>query len=204
MASPTSTAPPLASTGQPLAISTAASMLSASVAEAVHVFGQLPTTFSLGLLLNAMPSIDRWLREGRRRSLLVGVLTIAATTAGHHVTTLFGSVFFLGPVVARVLIDDIRAPLPDDTSGHRPAERDPRLPAQTRRSHPPRDDVWRLDSAVVLLLARNRPTRVFHASGPASLGNEVGHTVWLAETSHSGAYRDARLVIDGVDPSEDD
>ncbi len=95
--------------------------LSTAIAEAVHVFGQLPTTMALGLLLNAMPSIDRWLRDGRRRSLLVGIATVAATTACHHVTTLFGSVFFLGPVVARVVLDDLNRPLADEPTGH-PAE----------------------------------------------------------------------------------
>ncbi len=93
-------------------------VVSTSIGEAIHVFGQLPTTFALGMLLNAMPSIDRWLRDGRRRSLLVGVLTVAATTSGHHVTTLFGSVFFLGPVVARALVDAFRTPLPDEPEGH--------------------------------------------------------------------------------------
>ena len=80
-------------------------VLSTSVAEAVHVFGQLPTIVALALLLNATPYVDRWLRTGNPRALLLAVVTLAATTACHHVTTLFGSVFFIGPLVARAVVD---------------------------------------------------------------------------------------------------
>ena len=80
-------------------------VVSTSVAEAVHVFGQLPTIVALALLLNATPYVDRWLRTGSPLALLLAVVTLAATTACHHVTTLFGSVFFIGPLVARVVVD---------------------------------------------------------------------------------------------------
>ena len=36
-------------------------VVSTSVAEAVHVFGQLPTIVALALLVNATPYVDRWL-----------------------------------------------------------------------------------------------------------------------------------------------
>lgn len=93
-------------------------VVSSSIAEAVHTFGQLPTTFSLAFLLNAMPYAYRWVRQGEGRSLLLAVICTAATTAGHHVTTLFGSVFFLGPVVATALLDRLRTPMPDETDRH--------------------------------------------------------------------------------------
>ena len=85
-------------------------VVSTSVAEAIHVFGQLPTIVALGLLLNATPFVDRWLRTGTKTSLVMAVATLAATTACHHVTTLFGSVFFLGPLIARVIVDAWRSP----------------------------------------------------------------------------------------------
>lgn len=88
----------------------ALALVSTSIAEAVHVFGQLPTIFSLGCLLNATPFVDRWLRHGRYGALLLAITTLAATTAAHHVTTLFGSVFFLGPIIARILVDQLRTP----------------------------------------------------------------------------------------------
>ncbi len=33
----------------------------AAMAETIHVFGQLPTTFSLGMLLNSLPFAHRWI-----------------------------------------------------------------------------------------------------------------------------------------------
>jgi hypothetical protein len=91
---------------------------SSSIAETVHVFGQLPTTLALGFLLNSLPSVDRWLRRGRVRDLVTAVVLTAATTACHHVTTLFGCFFFAAPVLARALLDDFRTPLPGEPFGH--------------------------------------------------------------------------------------
>ena len=85
-------------------------VISTSVAEAIHVFGQLPTIVALGLLLNATPYVDRWLRTGSVSALAAAIATLAATTACHHVTTLFGSIFFLGPIIARVIVDALRSP----------------------------------------------------------------------------------------------
>lgn len=68
-------------------------VFSSSITETVHVFGQLPTTFSLGFLLNALPFVYRWLDKGSWKMLLAAWAMNAATTAGHHVTTLFGAVF---------------------------------------------------------------------------------------------------------------
>jgi len=88
--------------------------VSSSIAETVHVFGQLPTTFALAFLLNAIPYLRSWLFGGPARDLFVGVVTLAACTAGHHVTTLFGSIFFLGPVVVAGLLNRSRLPRPDE------------------------------------------------------------------------------------------
>lgn len=85
-----------------------------SIALTVHVFGQLPTIFSLGFLLNALPYLDRWLRRGELRWLLAAWALNAATTAGHHVTTLFGAVFFAGPVIAAAVVERWKEPLPDE------------------------------------------------------------------------------------------
>ena len=91
---------------------------STSIAEVVHVFGQLPTSFSLAILLNTLPSVYRWVADGHQRHGLVAVCGLAATTAGHHVTTLFGAVFFVGPTIVTALIDAFRRPRPGETAGH--------------------------------------------------------------------------------------
>ena len=93
-------------------------VVSSSIAEVVHTFGQLPTMFALGFLLNAQPSIRRWVHDGVRTDLIVAIALLAATTAGHHVTTLFGSVFFTGPVAVRAVLDRWGTPLANEAAGH--------------------------------------------------------------------------------------
>ncbi len=92
-------------------------VLSTSIAEAVHVFGQLPTICSLGLLLNALPFTRRWVVTGDRRDLIAATALLAGTTAMHHVTTLFGAVFFVAPVVVDGLVERLRTPHPDESGG---------------------------------------------------------------------------------------
>ncbi len=77
-------------------------VISSSVIETVHVFGQLPTILSLGFLLNALPFAMQYLRSGQRFDLYKALSLLAITTTAHHVTTLFGTVFFLLPLVATV------------------------------------------------------------------------------------------------------
>jgi hypothetical protein len=94
---------------------------SSAISETVHLFGQLPTTFSLGFLLNALPFVYRWVFEGRPADLVAGVTCTAATTAGHHVTTLFGSIFFLGPILVWGLLEHSRRPREDEPGVGEPA-----------------------------------------------------------------------------------
>ena len=92
-------------------------VLSSSVAETVHLFGQLPTMLSLGFLLNAVPFAHRYMIDGRRVNLYRAVAFMAATTAAHHVTTVFGSVFFLGPIIGQVCWNALRLPRPLEARG---------------------------------------------------------------------------------------
>lgn len=107
---------------------------SSSIAETVHVFGQLPTMMAIGLLLNSLPFAYRFVTEGDVAAGLTGAALAAATTAGHHVTTLFGSVFFLGPVLVAALLERFRRPL-DGENGGRSAllDRHTLLPVVARR-----------------------------------------------------------------------
>ena len=94
-------------------IATILFVFSSSVAETIHVFGQLPTTLSLGFLLNALPYLYRWLHQGQWRYLFFAWAFNAATTATHHVTTLFGAVFFVAPVIAFAIVEVVvQAELP--------------------------------------------------------------------------------------------
>jgi hypothetical protein len=77
--------------------------LSSSISETVHLFGQLPTIFSLGVFLNGMPFVYRWIVLGKWRNLAGAVVFGSATTAAHHVTTLFGAVLFIVPLAFQAL-----------------------------------------------------------------------------------------------------
>ncbi|GAC1544618.1 MAG: hypothetical protein NVS2B7_18980 [Herpetosiphon sp.] len=94
-----------------------------ALAETVHVWGQLPTIFALGFLLNALPFVHRWLVHGRLSMLLIAWALNAATTAGHHVTTLFGAVFFVGPVILSALIHAWHVPAAGETGPLAPLSR---------------------------------------------------------------------------------
>jgi len=91
--------------------------LSSALSETVQVFGQLPTTLSLGFLLNALPFGWAYVRTGQQSSLVRGVLWMSATTAAHHVTTLFGSVFFVAPAIVTLVLGGLRMPRPGERAG---------------------------------------------------------------------------------------
>jgi hypothetical protein len=75
-----------------------AAVLASSISETVHLFGQLPTICSLGIFLNGLPYVYRWITHGGWQNCLAAVIFSAATTAAHHVTTIFGGVLFILPL----------------------------------------------------------------------------------------------------------
>ncbi|QFS83728.1 hypothetical protein FIU97_13190 [Roseivivax sp. THAF40] len=77
--------------------------LSSAVSETVHLFGQLPTIVSLSIFLNALPYVHRWFVIGGWGNLAMAILLSAATTAAHHVTTIFGAVLFIIPLALDTL-----------------------------------------------------------------------------------------------------
>ena len=85
-------------------------VLSSSISETVHLFGQLPTIFSLGVFLNGLPFVYRWIAFGGIANFGAAVVFAAATTAAHHVTTIFGGLLFVAPLAAQALraVADIR------------------------------------------------------------------------------------------------
>lgn len=80
-------------------------VLSTSLVQTVHVFGQLPTTLSMAILLHASTAVVSWLRSGDVRALGQSVLLVAASAAVHHVTIIFGAVFVLGSLGLKVLAE---------------------------------------------------------------------------------------------------
>ncbi len=93
-------------------ISTVLLIFASSVTETIHLFGQLPTIFSLGIFLNAMPHVYRWLVFGHIGNLFAALIISGAATSAHHVTTIFGSVFFIGPLAAYAWMMYLRLKMP--------------------------------------------------------------------------------------------
>ncbi len=76
-----------------------------SFVEALHIFGQLPSLTGVAFLLNALPQVYKWFRFLRYRYLFTGFSLLACTTCAHHVTTIFGMVFFILPIMGLAVID---------------------------------------------------------------------------------------------------
>lgn len=76
-----------------------------SIVEALHIFGQVPSLTGIAFLLNACPEIYKWFRYRRKLSLALALALLAVTTSAHHVTTIFGMVFFVLPVIGLAVMD---------------------------------------------------------------------------------------------------
>jgi hypothetical protein len=65
----------------------------------VYQAGQLATVTSAALYLNALPYFYEWATEASGRALIKGLAVSLAAAAAHHVTLIFGTVLFAGPVL---------------------------------------------------------------------------------------------------------
>ncbi|MDG1573363.1 hypothetical protein OZ410_13620 [Robiginitalea sp. M366] len=94
-------------TGNPRIAGTAALLATccSALVETLHLFGQLPSLVGLSLLLHALPEIYSWVRYGNRRYLFRALALIGATVCSHHVTPIFGMVFFIFPTLGMAVMD---------------------------------------------------------------------------------------------------
>ena len=83
-------------------------VFSSSFVETLHLFGQLPSIIGISVLMHALPEIYLWLKTGRYRFLLSSLSLIAVTVTSHHVTPIFGMVFFIFPLIGMVIMDQSR------------------------------------------------------------------------------------------------
>ncbi len=65
----------------------------------VYQAGQLATVTSAALYLNALPYFYEWATQSSGRSLVKGIAVSLTAAAAHHVTLIFGTVLFAGPVL---------------------------------------------------------------------------------------------------------
>ena len=80
-------------------------VFSSSFVETLHVFGQLPSIIGVSVLMHALPEIYSWLKTGKLRYLATSLSLVAVTVTSHHVTPIFGMVFFIFPLIGMVIID---------------------------------------------------------------------------------------------------
>ncbi len=80
-------------------------VFSSSFVETLHIFGQLPSIIGIAVLMHALPEIYLWLKTGKYRYLFTSLSLIAVTVTSHHVTPIFGMIFFIFPLIGMVIID---------------------------------------------------------------------------------------------------
>ncbi|GGD41629.1 hypothetical protein [Muriicola marianensis] len=83
-------------------------VVSSTFIETLHLFGQLPSIVGLSVLLHSLPEIYEWLRTGKLIKLGLAFSLIAVTVTSHHVTPIFGMVFFIFPLIGMAVMDDAR------------------------------------------------------------------------------------------------
>ena len=80
-------------------------VFSSSFVETLHIFGQLPSIIGISVLMHALPEIYLWLKTGKYRYLFTSLSLIAVTVTSHHVTPIFGMIFFIFPLIGMVIMD---------------------------------------------------------------------------------------------------
>lgn len=80
-------------------------VFSSTFIETLHIFGQLPSLVGLSVLLHSLPEIYLWIKTGKYRYLASCLSLIAVTVTSHHVTPIFGMVFFIFPLIGMVIMD---------------------------------------------------------------------------------------------------
>jgi len=80
-------------------------VLSSSFIETLHLFGQLPSIIGISLLMHALPEIYAWMISGKKSALVMALSLMAVMVTSHHVTPIFGMVFFVFPVIGLSIMD---------------------------------------------------------------------------------------------------
>ncbi len=83
-------------------------VFSSCFVETLHIFGQLPSIIGISILMHALPEIYKWIKTGKKVYLFKSLALIAVTVTSHHVTPIFGMVFFIFPLIGTVIMDTSR------------------------------------------------------------------------------------------------
>lgn len=91
------------------AYATIFALVASSIIQTIHIYGQMPTMVGIACLTNVLPEVYGYFRTNKKRYLITSVSILGVTVASHHVTTIFGMVFFIMPVIATALLDEVGA-----------------------------------------------------------------------------------------------
>ena len=80
-------------------------VFSSSFVETLHIFGQLPSIIGVSILMHSLPEIYLWLKTGKFKFFFTSLSLIAVTVTSHHVTPIFGMLFFIFPLIGTVIMD---------------------------------------------------------------------------------------------------
>jgi len=83
-------------------------VFSSSFLETLHIFGQLPSIVGISILMHTLPEIYLWIKIGKVKHLIIALSLIGVTVTSHHVTPIFGMVFFIFPLIGMVVMDSAR------------------------------------------------------------------------------------------------
>lgn len=83
-------------------------VFSSSFVETLHIFGQLPSIIGISVLMHSLPEIYLWTKTGLKNHLFKALALLAVTVTSHHVTPIFGMVFFIFPLLGMVVMDAAR------------------------------------------------------------------------------------------------
>ena len=83
-------------------------VFSSSFVETLHIFGQLPSIIGISVLMHTLPEIYLWLKTARKNNLFKALALLAVTVTSHHVTPIFGMIFFIFPLIGMVVMDAAR------------------------------------------------------------------------------------------------
>ncbi|MBW1297935.1 hypothetical protein [Aquimarina litoralis] len=83
-------------------------VFSSSFVETLHIFGQLPSIVGVSVLMHSLPEIYLWIKTGKYLYLIRAFSLLAVTVTSHHVTPIFGMVFFIFPLIGMVIMDSAR------------------------------------------------------------------------------------------------
>ncbi|PKH51549.1 hypothetical protein CXF68_13030 [Tenacibaculum sp. Bg11-29] len=80
-------------------------VFSSSFIETLHIYGQLPSIIGISVLMHALPEVYLWLKTGKYWYLATSLSLISVTVTSHHVTPIFGMIFFIFPLIGLVIMD---------------------------------------------------------------------------------------------------